>query len=114
MRREALYLADMVEAAQAIETFVADCHVEGFIENDLVRSAVLQKISIIGEAAARLPKDFQNRYPQIPWADLIGFRNIVVHAYFSVDWETVWLTATQEVPELKQQIAEIISREFPE
>lgn len=114
MRREALYLADIVEAAQAIESFVADYHRDVFVENDLVRSAVLQKVAIIGEAAARLPRDLQSRYPEIPWADIIGFRNIVVHAYFSVDWETVWITATQDVPELKQQIAAVIAAEFPE
>lgn len=114
MRREELYLADMLDAAQAIESFVADCRGDDFIENDLVRSAVLQKLSIIGEAAARLTREFQGRYPEVPWADMAGFRNIAVHAYFAVDWQTVWNTAKHDVPELKQQIAAIVQREFPE
>lgn len=114
MRREALYLADIVEAAEAIERFVVTSHRDDFPENDLLRSAVLQKLAIIGEAAARLPKAFHGRHPEVEWADIIGLRNIVVHAYFAVDWDTVWVTATQDVPELKHKILAIHQREFPE
>ena len=114
MRREALYLADIVEAAEAIERFLATCRRDDFPENDLLRSAVLQKLAIIGEAAARLPKAFQVAHPDVEWADIIGLRNIVVHAYFAVDWDTVWVTATQDVPDLKQKILAIVQRESPE
>lgn len=87
MRREELYLADIVDAADAITRFIADADAQTFAENDLLRSAVLNKLAIIGEAAARLPKEFHDRHPEIEWIDIIGFRNIVVHAYFAVDWE---------------------------
>lgn len=104
MRREALYLRDIVEAADAIAEFIRGADANGFSDNDLLRSAVLHKLTIIGEAAARLPKDFQEKHREIAWADIIGFRNIVVHAYFAIDWDTVWVTATEDVPCLRQAI----------
>ena len=112
MRREKLYLTDIVESADAIQVFLRDISRDAFLQNDLVRSAVLQKLTIIGEAAGRLPSELHTRHPDIEWPDIIGFRNIAVHAYFSVDWSIVWVTATQEVPILKQQIADIISSDY--
>lgn len=85
MRREELYLTDIVEAAEAIASFLAGVLREDFIEDELRRSAVLHKLMIIGEAAARLPKDFRDRHPEIEWSDIVGFRNIVVHTYFNVN-----------------------------
>ena len=113
MRREELYLTDMVEAAEAIEQFISGWDRDSFIDNDVVRSAVLQKLTIIGEAAARLPKKFRSRHPEVEWDDIIAFRNIAVHAYFAVAWPIVWVTANQEVPVLKNQIAKILATEFP-
>jgi uncharacterized protein with HEPN domain len=112
MRREELYLADIVEAADSIQRFLGDISQIDFLQNDLVHSAVLQKLTIIGEAAARLPKGFQNKHREIEWVDIIGFRNIAVHAYFSVDWSIVWVTATNDVPGLKRIIAEILAAEY--
>jgi len=113
MRREELYLADMVEAVDAIDLFLANVDRETFLADDLVRSAVLQKLTIIGEAAAHLPADLRERHPEIAWTDIIGFRNIAIHSYFSIDWNIVWIAATQDAPSLRNQIAQIIEREFP-
>ena len=112
MRREELYLTDIVEAADAIQKFLAGIERNAFLEDDLLRSGVLQKLSIIGEAASRLPVKFRQRHPEIEWMDIIGFRNIVVHAYFAVDWSIVWVAATQEAPELRRMVADILSEEY--
>lgn len=114
MRREALYLADIVEAADAIQQFLAAVGRDDFLGSDLVRSAVLQKLTIIGEAAASLPRDFRTRHPEIEWRDIADFRNFAVHAYFAVDWNIVWVAATQDAPKLRQRIAEILATEYPE
>lgn len=114
MRREELYLADIVEAADSIAGFLKGIKRDDFLGNDLVRSAVLQKLLIIGEAASRLPKDFRERHREVPWSDIVGFRNIAVHAYFSVEWPFVWVTATKDVPELRELVASILESEFPE
>lgn len=85
-----------------------------FLQDDLLRSAVLQKLSIIGEAASRLSSEFRDRHAEIEWADIIGFRNIAIHAYFAVDWSIVWFTATKEVPELREKLADILAKEYPD
>src|SRR5690349_11426062 len=100
MRREELYLTDIIEATDAIQQFLIGVQRDDFLQNDLLRSAVLQKLTIIGEAAARLPKEFQTRHAEIEWADIVGFRNIAVHAYFAVEWPIVWVTATKDAPAL--------------
>lgn len=108
MRRDDLYLADIVEAADSIAAFLASVKEAEIAGNDLLRSAVLQKLSVIGEAAARVSTDLRNRHPAIPWSQIVAFRNMAVHAYFSVQWPIVWTTATQDVPSLKARIAEIL------
>lgn len=108
MRREELYLSDIVEAVDTINQFISRKSREDFLQDELLRSAVLQKLTIIGEAAARLPKEFQQKHPEIEWADIIAFRNIAIHAYFSVDWDIVWVTATIEATELKQKILRVM------
>jgi len=112
MRREQLYLADIVEAADEISEFVADVSRDDFLSNKLVRSAVLQKLTVIGEAAARLPMEFRERHQGIKWSRIVGFRNIAVHAYFSVEWPIVWTAATEDAPMLRDQIARILNGEY--
>jgi uncharacterized protein with HEPN domain len=108
MRAEKLYLTDILEAAGFIDRFVSDIPYEVFSEDDLRQAAILQKLTVIGEAASHLPEDFRKRHDIIPWQDIIGFRNFAIHEYFSVDWEIVWTTATEDVPLLSRQIAEIL------
>ncbi len=114
MRREKLYLSDIVEAADAVAVFLSGVERGRFLQDDLLRSAVLQKLSIIGEAAARLPKEFRARHADVEWQDIVAFRNIAVHAYFAVQWSIVWTTATQDVPALRQQVARILAAEYPD
>lgn len=109
MRPERLYLADMVEAADAIRRFLVDVATEeSFYEDELRQSAVLQKLIVIGEAAARLPLEFKEQHPEIEWMDIVAFRNIAVHAYFSVAWSIVWVTATEDVPRLRRRLVELL------
>jgi len=108
MRHEQLYLTDILEAADSISGFLAGLSEEGFLGSDLLRSAVLHKLTVIGEAAARLPVDFVQRHPDIPWADIVGLRNIAVHAYFAVKWSIVWVAGTEEVPRLRGQVEAIL------
>jgi uncharacterized protein with HEPN domain len=114
MRREELYLRDIVEATVAIEGFVAGVTQDAFLASDLLRSAVLHKLTIIGEAASRIPRDFASRFPEVEWAEISGFRNIAIHEYFAIDWKIVWVAATNETPVLRTQINGILKKEFPE
>ena len=90
MRHETLYLTDILEATEHIAEFIAGTEPEAFQKSELVRSAVVHKLSVIGEAAARLSEEVRNRNPEVPWPQIIAFRNILIHAYFGIDWEVVW------------------------
>ncbi|MDK9704213.1 MAG: DUF86 domain-containing protein [Sulfuritalea sp.] len=105
MRTDALYLVDIVDAAMDIRRFIGATTESEFIGQDMMKSAVLQKLIVIGEAASRISAELAAQHPEIPWSDMAGFRNIAVHAYFSVDWRIVWTTATQDVPALALQIS---------
>jgi len=108
MRPEQLYLTDILEAARAIATFCQDVRFELFEGNDMLRSAVLQKLIVIGEVAAHLPDQFCMQNPKIPWVDMINFRNFAVHEYFSVNWRIVWDTAIEDIPPIEKQIGKLL------
>ena len=108
MRPEILYLTDIVEASAAIARFLSNVEREAFLQDELRQSAVQQKLTVIGEAAARLTPEFQGRHPEVQWRKAISLRNITVHEYFSLSWEIIWATATQDIPLVRDQVAEII------
>ena len=112
MRPEELYLIDIMTAADAIGRFLASSTPNAFGSDELRQSAVLQKLIVIGEAAARLPTEFRQRHAEIEWSDIVAFRNFAVHEYFAVSWDIVWVTATQDVPDLRQKIARILASEY--
>lgn len=112
MRPEKLYLVDILEAADAIQRFLEQMNEDSFLSDELRQSSVLHKLIVIGEAAARLPQDFQSEHAEIEWPDIIGFRNIAVHEYFAIMWEIVWETAITDVPKLRGQIFVILENEF--
>jgi len=85
VRPERLYLHDIIEAADHISTFVAGRTEQEFLGSEMLRSAVLQKPAVIGEAAARLPEKFKRSHPGIRWTPIVAFRNIAIHACFPVD-----------------------------
>jgi uncharacterized protein with HEPN domain len=111
MRREHLYLHDIREACDMIQTFLDGMDAVAFLASELHKAATLQKLTVIGEAAAHLSHAFREAHPQVEWRDIIAFRNIAIHAYFAVQWDIVWATATDDVPVLRRQVLEILQRE---
>jgi uncharacterized protein with HEPN domain len=108
MRSERLYLADIVDAIDAIDRFSVNCDESRFLSDELVQSAVLQKLSLIGEAAARLSAATRASAAHVPWQEIIGFRNVAVHAYFSLDWHLVFVTIRDDLPTLRLAVAALL------
>ena len=108
MRHDDVFLADIVAAADSIAAFLAGQDEATFTENDMLRSAVLQKLTIIGEAAARVSPELKSRNSSIPWRDIAGFRNIAIHHYFGIDWHIVWNAATLDAPALGEEVQKLI------
>ncbi len=111
MRHESLYLTDILEAADHIAEFIDGVDLQTFLTSELLRSAVVQKLTTIGEAAGRVSEDLRSRHPQVPWPQVIAFRNILIHAYFGSDWDVVWRAARNRCPVLRAQVAEILAAE---
>ena len=112
MRRDELYLNDMIEAADHIAAFLGEMSFEDFGKSELVQSAVVQKLAIIGEAAARISGDVKSRHVHVPWLQIVAFRNILVHAYFGIDWTEVWKAAKIDCPVVRGEVVGILDIEF--
>jgi len=112
MRRDELYLRDIVEAAHHIALDIAGMREEDFAADRTVRDAVARNLTVIGEACARVSAYLKEKYTDIPWADVVAFRNILVHAYFGIDWGIVWLAASRDAPLLGTKIRRILEAEY--
>jgi uncharacterized protein with HEPN domain len=84
-----------------------------FLADDTLCFAVAQKLTIIGEAVARLSPEITARHNSVPWPDIVGLRNLLVHEYFGIYWPLVWQTAVDHAPILREEVEEILSIEFP-
>lgn len=105
MRPEALYLDDMLEAARGISRFLTGVEREDFLRDELRQKAVLMNLVMIGEAASKVGPATRAEFPEIPWRDMVGFRNFAVHVYFAVKWEIVWRTVVEDIPVLTTALA---------
>lgn len=108
MRDYTLYLKDILEAMEAIEKFVEGVDFDNFQKNDMVSSAVIRKFEIIGEAAKKVPDTIRNKYPEIPWKEMSGMRDRLIHFYFGVKYSLVWQTIKDIIPSIKPLISKII------
>jgi uncharacterized protein with HEPN domain len=93
-----------------IENYTRNLSFEEFEKDRKTIDAVIRNFEIIGEASSKLPKEFREKYPEIPWKSIIGLRNVLIHDYFGVDVVAVWENIRQKLPELEQQIKSIIEK----
>jgi uncharacterized protein with HEPN domain len=106
MRDDAERLRDILEAIDRVEKYTQGQ--TAFDENELIQTWVVHHIEIIGEACRALPDEFQARYSGVPWSDIIGMRNILIHHYFGIDLDAVWSVVEHDPPELKLNVQAIL------
>ena len=108
--RDPAYLHHILDAISSIEDFsrdissAADLH-----DRELERAGIERMLTIIGEAAKKVSPDLRRKFPKIPWKEMAGMRDKITHHYFGVDYEAVFLTIQDELPELKQDIYELLA-----
>jgi len=108
MRDYQLYLKDIIEAMNAIESFVRDMDFDTFQEDDRTASAVVRKFEIIGEATKNIPENIKQKYPEVPWKEMAGMRDKLIHFYFGVNYRLVWQTICNRLPNVKPLIEKIL------
>jgi len=107
MNRDKLYLEDILTAIKKIESYTTSGH-RSFSESPLIQDAVIRNFEIIGEATKRLSDSIRGQYPNIPWRNVAGFRDILIHDYDRVGLEEVWSVVERDLPNLRQNIVEIL------
>jgi uncharacterized protein with HEPN domain len=113
MSRDDASLLDIAHAAELALKFIGGLNEVEFYKDEKTQSAVLHQILIIGEAAKRVSREFQQDNPEIPWRLMAGMRDIVIHAYDSVDLSEVWRTATIDLPALLEKIRPLLPKNKP-
>lgn len=103
------YLNDILESIADIREFVAGMDLDAFIADRKTNKAVIRSLEVIGEAVSKIPDDIRSRYPDIPWQEMTGMRNRLIHEYFGVDLSIVWRTIEEDLKPLETDISKINS-----
>jgi uncharacterized protein with HEPN domain len=104
---------DILEAIERIEKYALGGR-EEFERNELVQVWILHHLQVLGEAVNALRPEFQQDHPEIPWAPIVGMRNVLVHKYFEIDTDIIWTVIERELPELKAKFGSILDQWGPE
>ncbi|MBU1129437.1 MAG: DUF86 domain-containing protein [Nanoarchaeota archaeon] len=104
-----LFLQDILKNIESIERSVNNLIESSFQKDEDKIDANIRRLEIIGEAFKNIPENFRKKYPEVPWKDVAGFRDILIHGYFGVELKRVWNIIKNDLPVLKKQVKEIVS-----
>lgn len=102
---DSVYIRHILDAISRIERYVSGVEEKEFQNNEMMQDAIIRQIEIIGEASKKLSSDTKDAYKDIEWKDIAGMRDKLIHDYFGVDLQSVWDTATIDIPKLKQSLS---------
>lgn len=109
MKRESkLYIKDILDCIEKIETYTKGLVFKEFTNNEIVIDAVIRNLEIIGEASKNIPLGIKSLHKEIPWKEMSGMRDRITHEYFGVDLRIVWKTIKHSLPVLKKNIKPLL------
>lgn len=111
MSRDEVTLLDLAEACRTSADFIRGMDRQEFLEDRKTRSATVHQLLVLGEATKRLSAKFRERHPELPWSEMAGMRDVLIHGYDQVDLEQVWKSASVEVPEVLQSVEALLAKE---
>jgi len=104
-------IQDILECMSRINGYTAGMTYETFCANQLVIDAVVRNLEVIGEAANHVPAGIQQRYPDLPWVEMRGIRNLLIHEYFGISIEIVWKTVQENLPPVEPKLQALLRQE---
>jgi uncharacterized protein with HEPN domain len=113
MRDVRLYLQDILDSIEIVESYVRGVPREEFFANQQLQDSAIRRLEIIGEAARHVDDDFRAAHPEIPWREVAGFRDVLIHGYFGIKLHRVWDVIQQDLPALKRSIESLLTPEPP-
>jgi uncharacterized protein with HEPN domain len=113
MRDDRVRLEDMLEAMRRVQRYAALGR-DRFEVDELIQVYFVHQLVILGEAASRLAPSFRDQHPDLPWRQMMGMRNVLVHGYFTVDLEAVWGVIERDLPPLSAELERILAAEIPD
>lgn len=108
MQRDRAYIQDIIDAARLAMSYLNKVTEEEFAHDTQIQDAVIRRIEIIGEAARRVSPELRGANPQIPWSEMIGMRNLMIHDYDDVDVHVVWNTVQKDLPQLLEALVQML------
>jgi uncharacterized protein with HEPN domain len=111
MQRDNAYLMDILEAARLALNYVGEKTKEEFLNDLQCQDAVIRRIEIMGEAAGRVSEETKGAFPNLPWSEMVGMRNFMIHDYNEVDMVIVWETVKNDFPPLISAFESILPPE---
>lgn len=104
-----VFLGHIIDSIALIEQYSEDMLEPEFKKNRPLQDAIIRRLEIIGEAVKNLPASFRTKHPEIPWKQIAGMRDILIHEYFDVDLDLTWRVVKQELPRIKRNLSSILA-----
>ncbi len=110
MDKDKIYLKHIIDSINLISKFIFGMNKQTFVNNEVVISATIRQLEVVGEAVKNISKELRKKYPKIPWKQAAGTRDNLIHEYFNVDLNQVWETIKINLPELKEKVNQLLKK----